>query len=117
MTFGSKWKACCDRGRFRKDPLSIPPTNAWLWKQKIIRFRTDLKAETASRKEAETALLEAQSNYIELSERLKQTQDELDVVVEERQTAVTAANTLKVRLVQSAAESANVTRERDEASR
>src|SRR5437879_9931737 len=95
--------------------LFVCGANLFHLKQKIIRFRTDLKAETASRKEAETALLEAQSNYIELSERLKQTQDELDVVVEERQTAVSAANTLKVRLVQSAAESANVTRERDEA--
>src|SRR2546423_12566306 len=95
--------------------LFVCGTTTFFLKPKITRFRADLQTEAANRKQAELALLEAQKRHIELSERLQQSQDELGIVAEERQTAVAAANILKLRLIESAGEKLNLARERDEA--
>ena len=79
--------------------LFVCGTTTFFLKPKITRFRADLQTEAANRKQAELALLEAQKHHIELSERLQQSQDELGIVAEERQTAVAAANILKLDMI------------------
>jgi cell shape-determining protein MreC len=95
--------------------LFICGANTIHLKQRITRLRTDLQNQTASREQAETALAQAERDKRHLTASLKQTEADMEIAVEERQTAMNAANILKVRLLESAGETMRIGRERDEA--
>jgi len=88
--------------------------NTFHLKQKLTRLRADLRNQTASRTQAETALAKANTKIVTLSSELDTARTELAAAAVATQRVITEADEFKARLVQSGLERLVLERERDE---
>jgi hypothetical protein len=88
--------------------------NTFHLKQKLTRLRTDLRNQTASRTQAETALAKANTKIVAISGELDAAKTELDAAATAMQRVIADADEFKARLVQSGLERLALERERNE---